>query len=60
MGVQHKFKNPQTLREYLYNLTVDKLRTFEPFIPAKMPNRKSERIETIYQAMMVRFSGEIW
>jgi len=35
MGVQHKFKNPQTLREYLYNLTVDKLRTFEPFIPAR-------------------------
>ena len=49
---KRKVKNPDTLLEYLNNLTVDDLRKLGRHVPDNMPTRKDEIVDVIHRAMM--------
>lgn len=49
---KRKIRQPQVLRDYLNNLTIEDLRKLGRHLPVNIPTRKEEIVDVIYRGMM--------
>lgn len=49
---KHKIRQPQVLRDFLNNLTIEDLRKLGRHLPVSVPTRKEEIVDLFYRSMM--------